>query len=390
MEQAIMQRIGIEFEQLEALARRAAGRADLRLSEWQIKAISGGLEQGSGIQRISGAGISRDTRLDWSMILKIIRPGPHNSAGPRMAHDWRREPQYYRSGILEDLPGGLKAPECYALFERPDGIWLFLEDVHDQFRGSGFPHGWPFDYYPTAARCLGHFNGTYLVGRPLPTEDWIPRQWMRTYIEEAAGAVDLFFQSQEHPFVKRAFRGVSLDFLRSAWEERHAMLDTLDQLPQVFSHQDSFKRNLFARKTSEDCDELVAVDWSYAGPAALGTDLGVLITASMGLGDVPFDHGQRLEEACLAGYLQGLEEVGYHADPDLIRYSYSTGMFWRYTYGAMIGEGIPGALDERSHPMIEQAFGRSMDQIAELVHENLDWNLRYYDQAMRLKPGLGL
>ena len=58
--------------------------------------------------------------------------GPDHGADPAHPFYWRRELEAYRSGLLTEGAGGLAAPHCYGVEERPDGaVWLWLEDVRD-------------------------------------------------------------------------------------------------------------------------------------------------------------------------------------------------------------------------------------------------------------------
>jgi hypothetical protein len=309
---------------LTPLARKASGRENLRLEGWQVETISGGAE-GSIVQRISGVGQADGQAVPWSLISKTIVAGPANSASLQASHYWKREPNYYQSGLLANLPGGLRAARCYGWVDQADRCQLFLEDLQAAVSGMT----WTVDYYLTVARCLGQFNGEYLAGRLIPTAEWIPRQWMRAYLEEGAAHIDLFFRSLENPILKRSFRTIPSALIRTAWDQRHAILDALDQLPQTFCHQDAFCRNLYSELTPGG-DRLVPIDWSYAGPAALGAELVPLVLAGFGLGSIPISEGSRLAQLALEGYLKGLGDAGWRGDPDLVRFGFSVGSFYRY------------------------------------------------------------
>ena len=378
-----------DSETLTPLARLAVGQGDLRLEGWQVQALSGGFEQGSSVQRISGVGEVNGKSTPWSLILKTITRMPGNSASPQASHYWQREPNYYQSGLLADLPGGLRAPRCYGVVERPGCFQLYLEDLKDAFNGPGPDHGWPMETYRTAARCLGEFNGAYLAGVPIPAAEWIPRRWLGAYIEEAAPNMDLFFRSLDHPMLKRSIRGISPTLIRQAWEQRHEILAALDRLPQVFCHQDTFCRNLFAERAAGG-ERLAAVDWSFAGPGALGCELGALIPASMGLGTIPFAQGGQLAQSALAGYLEGLDSAGWHGNPDLVRFGFSANCFWRYPIGALIGEFTENVINEAYYPIVEQMMGIPVEQVADSTAEWMAWTVPYYEETMRLKKALNL
>ena len=60
---------------------------------------------------------------------------------------------------------------------------------------------------------------------------------------------------------------------------------------------------------------------------------------------------------CLEGYLAGLAEAGWTADPQQVRFSMLTTLFYRYLYGGGLGELWSIARDERNHPMVAVMFG---------------------------------
>ena len=379
---------------LAPLACLASGRANLRLDGWQTQTLSGGVEAGTSIQRISGTGLADGESVPWSLVVKTINRGPANGADPQASHFATREANYYSSGILSDLPGGLRAPRCYGVLEQPNHVHIFLETVQDAFKGNGATHIWPVEYFHTAARTLGRFNGAYLVKRPVPAAEWIPRRWLRAYVEESAASMDLLFQNAEHPMVRRTLGGFTPEWLRQMWDTRSEVMDALDRLPQVFSHQDAFCRNLFAETgASGGVDpegRLVAIDWSYSGPAPLGAELVALVAGSIGLGCVSPSEIDRLYTLTLEGYLEGLSEAGWHGSPDLVRIGCGLTLFWRYPIGAMIGESMPLFIDESLGPVVEQLFGMTVEQYADLAAGSKHLCLPYYDEALHLLKELNL
>src|SRR5207237_402832 len=100
----------------------------------------------------------------------------------------KREALAYASGLLDDLPGGIAAPRCFAVEERTDeSCWLWLEEVGDR-------HGsrWPLSQYARAARALGRFNGAYLAGRALPAYPWLgPPRALRGLLQAFAFVRDV-------------------------------------------------------------------------------------------------------------------------------------------------------------------------------------------------------
>lgn len=369
---------------LSPLVRRCLNQDDAKILHWQYRPITGGVELQSSLYRFTGDARVKGETLAWTLVLKIIQSPAEGNGDPLNFRYWRREALAYQSGVLNDLPGGITAPKCFATEEKPDGaFWIWMEDVKDEI---GDP--WPLQQYGVVARCLGRFNGAYLVGRPLPDRPWVTRHWLRKYLEHAAPAVDRLIHSMDHPLIRRCLPGISTDFIQQVWSERLDILNIIEHLPQTFCHQDAFRRNLFFRYTPDKQPEVVAVDWSYSGIAAVGEELAPLVHASLSFGAVPAEAAFRLEQIVLDGYVDGLREAGWQTDPDMIRFSYAATVYWRYVIGAFAGEMVPWMLEEHYHTAIEQALGKTMEQLADDTAASIGWVQYIYDQASRLKAVL--
>jgi hypothetical protein len=155
--------LGAQLDALDAAAltpivRLAVRDETLVPDAWTCRALVGGRAgTTAGIYRLAGAG-----DRPWSVVLKILT----RSGGVDVPGDyryWRREPLVLASGLLDDLPHGLRGPRCFAVEERGETLWLWLEDAPDTFARP-----WPIERFALAARHLGRFNGAYLAGRPLP------------------------------------------------------------------------------------------------------------------------------------------------------------------------------------------------------------------------------
>jgi hypothetical protein len=347
--------ISVTPEKLASLLQRALGSKSVQVREWEVKRLQGGLEFGSSIFRLQGSDMVEGEARSWSLILKIIRQEVEFN-DPQGYRYWQREIQAYQSGLLQELPGQVSAPRCYDIDEQPDGsIWLWLEDIKDE---QGHP--WSIERYTRVARQLGQFNGVYLAGRSLPSEAWITHDWLRKYLDHAAPMVEFILQNPGHPTVRSMLPGITLPMTLALWKERAHMLRVLDELPKTFCHQDAFGRNLFCRG-----EQVVAIDWGYAGIAPVGTELAALVGVAFGLARFPSSQARELDRACFDGYLEGLRQSGWQPDPRQVRLGYTLTVLLRYILGATIGEALPGLLDERTHSHWVEGFETTEEKAGE-------------------------
>jgi hypothetical protein len=346
----------IDRPELDSVLRLALGRELPPDQDWQVTALQGGLEFGSTVYRLQGIADARQVFLPWSLILKVLHADAKfiDSQGYRY---WKREEEAYRSGSLQGLPGGVTAPRCYSVNFKADGsAWIWLEDIRDE---GGYP--WSLEQYGRVARCLGRFNGAYLAGQPLPTESWLTRDWLRKYLAHAAPMVAFVKENPAHPVVQKMLPGVSRAMTLVVWDEHQRMLEALDRLPQIFCHQDAFGRNLFIRG-----EQVVAIDWGYAGMAPLGAELAPLVGVASGLAGVPSSQLKELDRACFEGYLQGLRESGLTPDARQVRLGYTLTVLLRYVLGATVGEVLPALLEsEELRQRWAEGFGTSPETVEE-------------------------
>src|SRR5262245_33603384 len=126
----------------------ALGRGTAAIERWQLRPVGAGAGAATeGVYRVWGTATDSGTLLEWTLILKVIRPAAAawNPAAREIDHPiyWKREALAYASGLLADLPGGIAAPRCFAIEERADeSCWLWLEDVED-----GYEPRWPLAQY---------------------------------------------------------------------------------------------------------------------------------------------------------------------------------------------------------------------------------------------------
>jgi hypothetical protein len=306
------------------------GFHDATLGGWTGRPLEGGTGECLGVWRLAGdAGVDGSPRR-WSMVLKGW--AGHEVEGSPSTWNWpHREMELYRSGMLDDLPGGIRAPWHYGDIERADGsIWVWLEDITD-----GIQAPWPLDRYATIARQLGQFNGAWLVDRKPPDAAFLSRNWLRAWVELAAPAVEAFTTDADLARSARVYPAEVLDSYARLWRQRHALYNEMAHLPQTFSHMDAFSRNIFVRQRPGEPDDTILIDWSYTGIGAIGEELVPLVGASVGFLDAPVATIAEMSETALEGYIAGLRDAGWHGDTTELQSTFYAAMGLRYGIGSM-------------------------------------------------------
>jgi Phosphotransferase enzyme family len=364
---------------LAAVAAAALGAAgQVRVVNWVSRQIFAGDGRGLGVYRFDGTASHEIETVPWSAVLKVLgRSG--NDDDERGWDYWRREALAYRSGLLAHVPGGLAAPRLLHASEGVGGRQqLWLEAVEEEIGPR-----WPLSRYGLGARHLGQFNGTYLVGRPLPTVSWLARGWLRSWVEAARDSVAALPAALEYPLVARVYPPNVADSIARLWRDREQWLTALDRLPHTLCHQDAFRRNLIARDRPGGETQTVALDWAFVGIGPLGSELAPLIQASVAFLEVAPADADGLEQLCMDGYVAGLADAGWAADPALARLGYALSSLLRYPLGC-VRLLLPALLDTRLHAGIEQTLGRPFDEIVDHWRTITGGHLALADQARAL------
>ena len=181
--------LDVPADRLRDVVRAVLEETDALLTEWDTVPLRGGAAAGAAGGEVAVFALEGTARVGaaerpWSAVLKVLAPVPvrDDPAHPRY---WKREPLLYRSGLLDDLAGGLRAPRCYGCDERSDGtVWLWLERV----REDGV-RPWPLGRWALAARHLGQLNGAFAVQRALPDAPWLTGGRLRAVAEAHAPLV---------------------------------------------------------------------------------------------------------------------------------------------------------------------------------------------------------
>ncbi|MEN9938381.1 MAG: hypothetical protein RLZZ387_4960, partial [Chloroflexota bacterium] len=363
---------------LTEIARNVQDCRSFTITDWHVDRLSTkGIINPDGLFLFQGTGHDGRVSRPWSTVLKIIRRGGQEH-DLRSIWYWKRELHTVQSGLLTRLPGGIRAPRIYAATEHTDSAWIWMEHIVPDSAQL-----WTPAQYALAARAVGTLNGAYLAGTPLPDEPWLCTEhcgWWLAAIEHYDPE-----RAWENRFVRAAFPTALRLRVERLRADRERFLAVLTQLPQVFSHFDAQRRNLFIR-THDDTPEVVAIDWALVGCGPVGGELCVLLADSALLCELAADDVPELEEACTAAYLSGLADAGWSGDPGLVRLGYCA---W---FAMHIGAAAPGATvawtgDETGEAM-QQAFGWDREAVVAQWARLCELALDRADEARHLMERL--
>ena len=325
-----------------------------------------------GIWRVSGSATTAVGEIrDWSAILKISRspvggmtPRGVAPAGwgedPRHWNYWKREALAYQSGILADLPGGVAAPRCYGVEDRPDGtIWLWLEEIVDESKES-----WPAERFVALATNFGSFGGSYLTIRDVPNQEWLESDWLRSWIDDAwASLVPLIEDpaAWDHPMIRSAFPRPVAQRLIHLWNVRHRILDCLAGLPSILCHRDAYPSNMFSRRAPDGLWSTVAVDWTQMGRGPIGHDLGQILIPSLLFFWIKPEDIAQMERALFDAYERGLRSVGWKGDSAVIRFGFAAAASLHWCFAGAFA--LRWAQDSHIGAGMARRWGRPIEEI---------------------------
>jgi hypothetical protein len=334
---------------------KAVGRQQVEVIDWRQELIHTAFNQTTrGPYRVTGTANAGGQAVKWSVILKIVAhsSGPFGgTADPAGASYWNREALIYQSGVLTDLPG-IRAPRCFGIDRQEDGAaWIWLEDVRPGSSEAGLAAP-----YQLAAHSLGIFNGTYLAGRPIPAARCLSRDWLRAFVADFATPFTQLAEVRDHPLVRRCWPGELLPRVLRLWNERETFLRALEQLPQTFCHFDAFPRNL---AIDEPTQQVVALDWSYAGIGAIGAELAPMVAASVSFFDAEPEQMASIDKIVFDAYVAGLRVAEWHGDAQLARLGYTAAASLHY---GLFPFGIY-VLEPHLRKHVENVFGHPVTEI---------------------------
>lgn len=328
------------------LVAAAVGSDRAEIVNWRGEQIFAGLGTGTRLYRVTGtAAVGSPGPVPWRMIVKFftfdVASYESLSQQPTDWNYWKREWSAYQSPWQQDLRDTLAAPRCFGHSHYcgdggEDGAeaaaeqaiaWIALEDlgVHDR--------AWTPSEFGAVAAQVGDFNGRHPDGSFTP-EPWLAHDWLRGWTEQSAGAIGQLTAGVDGAVAQRLFPAEISDELLRLWADRDQLFAALDRLPATLTHNDIFTRNLF--RGADPTAPSVAVDWAFTGPAPVGAELAAMVGASQVFFGSPPSDWEDVERECLAGYLRGLRQAGYRADPAEAEAGYLLSYVLRFGVGSVV------------------------------------------------------
>jgi len=368
--------------QLERVMRHAVGSSTAELGDWQWQPLSyHTVLPGRLLARVTGSAlVDRHEVVPWSSVVKIIRQTAIDER--REIASSTREILAYRSGLLTDLPGPLRAPRVLEINEENGAVWLWLEDLKDVHARR-----WPLEQFGLAARHLGLFNGAYLVSRAVPTDPWL-NYWLSRHQAELHTGLErspTYWELQQlvrHPLVQRLLGATIATRTAQLLQGQAQFVDALSQLPLTLCHHESSLANLFAVRRSDGQLETVAVDWEQVGPASIGADISTLVFGTMRRCEFDAEQAVELDRVVFAGYVAGLRDAGWDGDVQQVRLGYTAAIALRWSFlASAIGELLEGA-PQVQHP--SQGWRVTPDAAVRQWVRLIEFLLDRADEARRL------
>jgi hypothetical protein len=347
------------------------------LTSWSVRRLSDkGVINPDGLWLFSGEGHDHAGLRSWSIVLKSLKC-PEQEPPPSDLWYWKRELLVAQSGLLERLPGSIKAPRFYRAEETANGAWLWQEYIQPR------PTDWRLADYAYAAYQLGYWNGACVTSTPLPAEPWLAQQHYHSWYTDANPEQDFqFVLNQQH------ITGTLRARYDRLWIERARFYRVLELLPQTFSHFDSQRRNLLIRQGDNAQDELVLVDWACCGLGPLGAELHGLVAMSATLLDWPPSTVAQLDTTVFGQYLHGLSAAGWSGDADSVRLGYVT---WVAVWLGVVFPNIVALwCTLEFQPYALQFFGAAEEDLCRQWLPLLSYALDCADEARLLMQKLDL
>jgi hypothetical protein len=331
----------------------------------------------AGIYRIAGeANTSTDTR-PWSAVAKVLGAAEIGGQMDRVAAG--RELAVYHSGVFAAQQGGVRSPLCYAIQERDELHFIWLEDL------SGAPQApWIPAYFIQTAHHFGKFNAHW-PEQELPDWEWLSRDTLRQMYDlpDQHKSFQRLFELQKHPLVERAVPPDVFQGLLHFWEEHDELLSKVEATYKGVCHGDCHPKNLFPMADTGAGSYTIAFDWAYVGIENLGSDIGMLLGSPIRWLELSLDEAVVLVDPIFDAYVSGLAEAGWSGNEEQVRLTYltclGTGEVTNVTWIVALA-----ADSAEFQALLEKLWMVPVEQIFERFAEALSFYLACHDEALRL------
>lgn len=266
-------------------------------------------------------GVFRVRAGSATAIAKVVAPRPDDPLGashPSLIQSsfryWRREVMLLASPALDAYrAAGLRPPALLAAIERPDGSIAIWQEAAGGIAGDE----WTVEQFGDAARRLGVAQAAW-AGRALPMDLPWSRGFLREYLAEKGATIPYavlgWNSAWDTPLVAAHFPASLRDELTSLHADQGRLVRWAETAPRTLAHLDVWPRNLFAAP-----DDLILIDWAFAGDGGLGEDAGNLVFDTVLDLLHPASLLPALDAAIFARYLAGLRDGGWTGDERAVR-----------------------------------------------------------------------
>ena len=358
----------LDNDRLTPIVRQVVEDGSADVQSWSIGSLTGG-HSNQATCRVSGVASVGGKSQPWSVFLKQISAPDEDQPG-KEGDGWRREVLLYEENVLDQMPAGLSAPQCY-LNEKtsPTEHWLWCELIEGV-------HGreWQLPRFIQAARHAGQLNGGYLTDTPLPVANWLGIGRIEEGLSLVRQHLDVLRDHRDDAQIRRFYSPETIDGIYAIYDTHEDWLRSIAELPVAFGHLDANGRNLIARDEGA-VQQTIAIDWEFAGIAPIGEELTYLVGGSLlWLFTGRRDQMRQLASECYDAYLTGLRDAGWDGEADQVRLGFTALM--AIQFGLRYGLVAPVYLlfdEERvSTRLTEYTTEEKMNAVMEIVHLSLD------------------
>lgn len=285
---------------------------------------------GDGLVLHRGAAETRSGIRNFKLLEKICRVLPMGKEPGSWLY-WKREALAYQSGLLDNLSPKLRAPTCYGVaFTDQPSARIFMEALSDP------QPEWADEHHALAAQAIGHLNGVSALP-DINKYTWMAPGRSLSWTDLVADLVEDFESLMENKFMAQWLSGSNFQRTNDLWTKLDILKDAIAKLPKCFCHHDAFKRNMMFINKPDGDQELVLIDWAFAGYGVLGEELSAMVGATLTFKEVDTSDAHRFSELVFENYMIGLRDSGWTGDDNDIRIGFAA------TTAMMFGLGALGA-----------------------------------------------